>query len=53
MATTRDILKQKREDAAWEEHMARVRAAEAAKQPWPVYVPPADPRDEPPKKEPG
>lgn len=50
MATTRELLKQKREEEAWDAHMARVRAAEREGREWPVYVPPADPDPEPPKK---
>jgi hypothetical protein len=52
MPTSSELVRKKREDEAWEAHMARVRAAEAAKQPWPVYVPPVDPPATPaPKKD--
>lgn len=37
MATTSDVLKQKRRDERWEEFMAKVRAAEREKREWPPF----------------
>lgn len=49
MATTREIMQQKRVKEAWDQRMAQIRAAEAAKAAWPgPFVPPEEPQ---PKKD--
>lgn len=39
MATTRDVLRRKRQEEAWSAHMERIRAAEARGEPWPEWRP--------------
>jgi len=39
MATTREVLRRKRQEEAWSAHMERIRAAEARGEPWPEWRP--------------
>jgi hypothetical protein len=44
MATSSELLKQKRRDERWDEFMAKVRAAEAEKRAWPPFPNLDDPK---------